>query len=241
VSGKKGPAIGTAYHPQGDAALNGVTRPANQPIALAKLPRRRRPGMIALAAVLVGAGILGSTALYSAASRTMPVLVADADVPAGSLITARDVGTASISVGAGVQVIPAGQISQVVGQVAGSTLHPGMLLAASELATQRPPADGQVLVPLPVRPSALPASGLRPGDQVLIVATPGAQGQIGSANAAPALSVPVNGVIDDVSTTASADGFAVVDVLVPSGRGADLAAQASTGQFAIIVTKRSTE
>jgi hypothetical protein len=130
-------------------------------------------------------------------------------------------------------------MSQVVGQVAGTTLHPGMLLTASELASVRPPATGQVLVPLPVRPSALPASGLGPGDQVLILATPGAQGQAGFANEAPALGVPVNGVIEDVSTTADADGFAVVDVLVPSSRGADLAAQASTGQFAIIVTKRS--
>ena len=144
-----------------------------------------------------------------------------------------------MSVGAGVQVIPASQMSQVVGQVAGTTLHPGMLLTAAELATQRSPAPGQVLVPLPVRPSALPASGLRPGDQVLVVATPGAQGQAGSASAAPALSVPVAGVVEAVSTTANTDGFAVVDVLVPAKNGPDLAAQASTGQFAVIVTKRS--
>jgi hypothetical protein len=212
---------------------------AAQPIALPRLPRQRRPGMVALAVALVGAGILASTAVYSAISRRTPVLVADANVPAGALITASDVRTVSVSVGAGVQVVPASQMSQVVGQAAGTTLHPGMLLTASELATQRPLSAGQVLVPLPVRPSALPASGLREGDQVLIVATPGAQGQVGSASAAPALRVPVNGAVQDVGTTANADGFAVVDVLVPASRGADLAAQASTGQFAIIVTKRS--
>ncbi len=239
MSGKKGPAIGTAYHPQTDAAFNGGVRQPAQPIALARLPRRRRPGMIALSVALVGAGILASTAVYSATNRTVPVLVAEANVPAGALIRAGDVGTASVSVGAGVQVIPASQLSQVVGQVAGVTLHPGMLLTAAELATQRPPAPGQVLVPLPVRPSALPASGLQPGDHVLVVATPGAQGQAGSANAAPAMSVPVAGVVAAVSTAASTDGFGVVDVLVPAKSGADLAAQASTGQFAVIVTKRS--
>ena len=239
MSGKKGPAIGTAYHPQTDAAFNGGVRQPAQPIALARLPRRRRPGMIALSVALVGAGILASTAVYSATNRTVPVLVAEANVPAGALIRAGDVGTASVSVGAGVQVIPASQLSQVVGQVAGVTLHPGMLLTAAELATQRPPAPGQVLVPLPVRPSALPASGLQPGDHVLVVGTPGAQGQAGSANAAPAMSVPVAGVVAAVSTAASNDGFGVVDVLVPAKSGADLAAQASTGQFAVIVTKRS--
>jgi hypothetical protein len=195
--------------------------------------------MIALAVALAGAGILASTAVYSATNHREPVLVAQADVPAGALITAADVGTASVSVGAGVQVIPAGQLSQVVGQVAGSALHPGMLLTAAELARQRPPAPGQVLVPLPVRPSALPASGLRPGDRVLVVPTPGAQGQSGSANAAPALSVPVAGVVAAVSTATNTDGLGVVDILVPYDSGPNLAAQASTGQFALVVTRRS--
>ena len=239
MSSKNGPAVGTAYHPQTDMASNNTTRHAAEPIALARLPRRRRPGMIALAVALLGAGILASTAVYSATNHMAPVLVAEANVPAGALITASDIGTASVSVGAGVQVIPASQMSQVVGRVAGTTLHPGMLLTAAELASQRPPAAGEVLVPLPVRPSALPASGLQPGDHVLVVATPGAQGQAGSANAAPALSPPVAGVVEAVSTTANADGLGAVDVLVQAKSGSDLAAQASTGQFAIIVTKRS--
>jgi hypothetical protein len=90
-----------------------------------------------------------------------------------------------------------------------------------------------------VRPSALPASGLRPGDRVLVVPTPGAQGQSGSANAAPALSVPVAGVVAAVSTATNTDGLGVVDILVPYDSGPNLAAQASTGQFALVVTRRS--
>ena len=239
MNGGKAPAVGTAFRPEADSGFNGATRSAGQPIALARLPRRRRPGMIALAVALVGAGILASTAVYSATNHRVPVLVAAADVPAGGLITRADLGTASVSVGSDVQVIPASQFRQVVGQVAGSALHPGMLLTAAELATQRPPAPGQVLVPLPVRPSALPASGLRPGDHVLVIPTPGAQGQSGSANAAPALSVPVAGIVEAVSTATNTDGFGVVDVLVPYKTGPNLAAQASTGQFALIVTRRS--
>jgi hypothetical protein len=239
VNGDKAPAIGTAFHPEPDAVFNGATRSGGQRIALARLPRRRRPGMIALAVALVGAGILASTAVYSATNRRVPVLVAEAYVPAGGLITSADVGTAGVSAGSGVQMIPASQLSQVVGQVAGSALHPGMLLTAAELATQRPPAPGQVLVPLPLRPSALPASGLRSGDRVLVVPTPGAQGQPGSANAAPALSVPVAGIVEAVRTATNSDGFDVVDILVPQQSGPNLAAQASTGQFALVVTHRS--
>ena len=234
----RGPAIGTAYHPQADAAFNGAARQAGQPIALARLPRRRRPGMIALAVALVGAGILASTALYSATNRRVPVLVAEANVPAGALIRASDLGTASVSVGGDVRVIPASQVRQVIGQVAGTALHPGMLLSPAELATSRPPRYGQVLVPLAVRPSALPASGLQAGDHVLVVATPGAQGQPGSTTTAPSLTVPVAGVVEAVSTSLSTDGFGIVDILVAAKSGAGLAAQASTGQFALIVTKR---
>jgi hypothetical protein len=239
MNGGAGPAIGTAHHPPADASVNGGARQAGQAMALARLPRRRRPGMIALAVALTGAGILASTAVYSATNRRVPVLVAEANVPAGALIKGSDLGTASVSVGGDVQVIPASQVRQVVGQVAGTTLHPGMLLTGAELAISRPPRFGQVLVPLPVRPSALPASGLQAGDHVLVVATPGAQGQPGSTTAAPAISIPVAGVVEAVSAAVSTDGFAIVDVLVPAKSGAGLAAQASTGQFALIVTKRS--
>jgi len=238
LNGGRGPEIGTAWHPRPDAASNGAARQASEPIALARLPRRRRPGMIALAVALVGAGILVSTAVYSATNRRVLVLVADANVPAGTLIKASDLGTASVSAGSGVQMIPASQMRQVIGQVAGTALHPGMLLAAAELATSRPPGYGQVLVPLPVRPSALPASGLQAGDHVLVVTTPGAQGQSSSTTAAPTLTVPVAGVVEAVSTAVSSDGFGIVDVLVPAKNGAGLAAQASTGEFALIVTKR---
>src|SRR5262245_27686327 len=113
-----------------------------------------------------------------------------------------------------------------------------MLLTTAELATQRRPRPGQALVPLPVRPSALPASGLRPGDHVLVVATPGAQGQAGSGNSASVPSPPLSGVVAAVSTASHSAGVDVVDVLVWAKSGPDLAELASTGQFALIVTGR---
>jgi len=233
-----GPVAGSAYHPEVDPGF-APRRQAARPAQLARLPRRRRPGMIALAVALVGLGILASTAVYAATNHRVPVLVATADVPAGSVITAADVGTASVSAGPGVGLIPAAQLRQVIGQVAGSALHPGMLLTASELTTLAPPGPGQELVPLPVRPSVFPASGLAPGDLVLIVATPGAQGQAGASTATPVLQAPVSGVVEAVTRGADTDGYLVVDVLVATARGAALAQQASTGQFSLIVTKRA--
>jgi hypothetical protein len=233
-----GPAAGTAYHPEIDPEFNGSRQRAWPAGQLARLPRRRRPGMIALAVALVGVGILASAAVYAATSQRAPVVVVTAYVPAGGVITAGAVGTASVSVGPGVQVIPARQMSQVVGQIAGTTLHPGMLLAASELATSRPPVHGEVLVPLPIKPSILPASGIGTGDHVVIEATPGAQGEPGSSSA-PALASPVAGVIEAVNLVPDTDGYDVIDVLVAQASGDAVAAQASTGQIALIITKRA--
>lgn len=233
------PAAGTAYHPEIEPEFNGSRQRAWPTGQLAQLPRRRRPGMIALAVALVGVGILASAAVYAATSQRVPVVVVTANVPAGSVITSGAVGTASVAVGSGVQVIPASQMSQVVGQIAGTTLHPGMLLAASELTTLRAPAQGEVLVPLPIKPSILPASGIGTGDHVVIEATPGAQGSPGSGTSTPALAAPVAGVIEAVNLVPDADGYDVIDVLVAQTSGDAVAAQASTGQIALIITKRA--
>jgi hypothetical protein len=233
-----GPAIGTSFHPETDPAFNGK-RPYNGPsVQLARLPRRRRPGMIALAVALIGVGVLGGAAVYTATNHRVSVLVVIGNVQPGSVISARDVGTASVSTGPGVQVISATQEQQVVGQIAGTALHPGMLLTVTEITKLQPPAHGQVLVPLPMRPAMLPASGLTPGDRVLIVPTPGTQGQAGGSGGAPSLPAPVAGVIAAVSQGANADGYQVVDVVVSSSAGPLVAEQASTGQIALIITRR---
>src|SRR5271166_890103 len=238
MNGRSGPAIGTAFHPRVEPDRGGGGRSSGFPVQLARLPRRRRPGMIALAVALVGAGILGGAFFYTATSRLVPVLVVTATVPAGAVIQATAVGTAEVSAGPGVQVIPASQLNQVIGQIAGTTLRPGMLLTAAELTTFRPPAPGQVLVALPIKPSGLPASGLAPGDRVLVVATPGVQGEAASSSAPPSLTSPVPGVVEAVSQLPGAEGDQVVDVIVAAGNGVAVAEQVSSGQFALVLTKR---
>src|SRR5208282_4217283 len=101
-------------------------------------------------------------------------------------------GTTTVAAGPGLQTIPARQLSQVVGLVAATSLRPGTLLASSELTSKLPPSPGQDLVPVAVKPSGLPASGLAPGDQVLVVPTPTAAGGSG---AAPVLTQPVPAVV----------------------------------------------
>jgi hypothetical protein len=70
------------------------------------------------------------------------------------------------------------------------------------------------------------------------VPTPGDQGQSGNSSQAPALQSPVPGLVEAVNAVTDQDGFDVVDVLVPAASGQPVADQASTGQVALIVTKR---
>jgi hypothetical protein len=73
---------------------------------------------------------------------------------------------------------------------------------------------------------------------VLILATPGQQGQAGSSLSTPSLSGPVAAVVEAVSNVPDQEGFDVVDLLVSDTNAATVASQVSTGQFALIVTKR---
>jgi hypothetical protein len=228
--------LGTVFHPEPDLEVTGSRLPP--PAQLRRLPRRRRPAMVALAVLLIGAGVLGSAALYVRQNHQVPVLLVIASVPAGSVVTSADIGTTTVAAGPGVQVIPARQLQQVVGLVAATALRPGTLLASSELTTAAPPGAGQVLVPVALKPSALPAEGLAPGDHVLVVATPAAPGSgaAGGAGAAQILARPVGAVVLRVGAGPTQDGLVVVDLLVAYPDGAPLAEAAATGQVALIVT-----
>lgn len=233
------PSLGTVFHPEPDIDPAGTTLPGTP--QLRRLPRRRRPGMVALAVALIGAGVLGSAALYVRQNHQVPVLVVTEPVSAGSVITASDIGTTSVAAGPGVQVIPARQYQQVIGLVAATSLRPGTLLAASELTTARPPASGQALVPVAVRPSAIPAGGLNTGDELLIVPTTGTPGTGSSAGGSgpPILTKPVPAVVQQVGAGINQDGLVVVDLLVAYQEGVPVAQQAATGDIALVVTHRS--
>lgn len=234
------PAIGTAYFPEPDVAPNGTGTAGSgtPPPRLRALPRRRRPAMIALAIAMAGAGILVSTAVYRQLDQRQSVVVVTRQVPAGTVITAADLTTSRISTGAGIDVIPASQLRELPGEVAALPLRPGELLASADLAGLQPPGPGQQLVPAAIKPTSLPASGLAAGDHVLVVATPGDQGQPGSSVGSAALSAPVPAVVEMVSSGSSLGGYDVVDLLVADTSGTAVAEQVSTGQFALVVTKR---
>jgi hypothetical protein len=194
--------------------------------------------MLALAIAMAGTGVVISAAVYQRADHQVPVVMVTRAVPAGAVISASDLGSTSVSLGSGIAIIPASQLRQAAGQIAAVTLQPATLLSPAELTSSRPPAPGVDLVPAAVRPADLPATGLAAGDRVLVVPTPGVQGQPGTASGASSLAGPVPAAIEAVTTVPDPEGFDVVDLLVSDNDAVAVASQVSTGQFALVVTKR---
>jgi hypothetical protein len=194
--------------------------------------------MLALAIAMAATGVVVSAAVYQRADHQVPVVMVTRPVPAGAVISLSDLGSANVSLGSGIAVIPASQLRQAVGQVAAITLQPATLLSPAELTSSRPPVPGVDLIPAAVRPADLPATGLAPGDRVLVIPTPGVQGQPGTAGGASSIAGPVPAAIEAVTTVPDSEGFDVVDLLVSNADAVAVASQVSTGQFALVVTRR---
>jgi SAF domain len=199
---------------------------------LGPVKAKRRPVLIiaSLAALLMAA--LGGVWLWTSATSSAEVVVAKSTVPRGALIAAGDLTVARVSLDPTVASIPASQMSTVVGRRAALDIAAGGLLTPADIASQTVPAKGETVVGLSLANGMLPAIALQAGDQVRVVQTPGAQGQVGDAP-------PVTISATVVAVTRSPDGqSALVDLLVSADAAPDLAARAATGKVAVVLDSR---
>lgn len=219
------PPKASAPHPP--QAVNGLSRAPTLPPPR----RRRRPALLALAVTMVILGALGAAYLATSLGQTSSAIAIARVVPWGQTLTAADLVEARISADPALQPIPYDQRDQVIGMVAATTLTPGSLLTRDALTDQRLPAPGQQLVGVGVSTVQMPTTALRPGDDVLLV--PVAAGTAPAASVAGAPGVVEATVVQ--TGPAGADGLRVVDVLVDSADGPDVAARAAAGLIAIVV------
>lgn len=183
-----------------------------------------------MAALLLSA--LGGVWLWTAATSSVEVVVAKAAVPRGAAIAAGDLMVARVSLDPSIASIPASDVSTVVGQRAALDISAGGLLTPDAIAPETVPAKGETVVGLSLVDGMLPAIPLKTGDDVRVVQTPGAQGQVGEVS-------PVTIAAKVVAVTRSQDGqFALVDLLVSADAAPDLAARAATGKVAVVLDSR---
>ena len=188
--------------------------------------------MLAAGIALVALGGLGAAYLAQVVGQTVAVVAVARDVPAGEVIERADLAIANVSVDPALRPVAAGDLSTLVGQRAAVALPAGSLLTSAAVTDQVVPPSGRSLVGVALTAGQLPAEPLRSGDEVRIVETPVNQGE--PPGTTPAT---IAGVVVSVSPP-DETGLTVVDVMVPSGQAADLAARVATGRVGLVLDSR---
>ena len=135
--------------------------------------RGRRPLVTVASALLVLASIAIFASVYSSADHRVPVLVVTSTIRQGQRITGSDLGTVDVAASGGLSVIPVASASELSGTWAAVTIPAGSLMALSDVTSSRPLAGGSAVVGLALKEGQLPSNGVEPGDQVMIIQTPG--------------------------------------------------------------------
>ncbi|MEU5859788.1 SAF domain-containing protein [Nonomuraea sp. NPDC047529] len=187
--------------------------------------------MLVAGVALTALGALVAWQVYGVASERVPVLVMARDVPVGQALQAQDLRTVALGLDAAVQTVDAAGKSMVIGKRAAIDLKAGSLLSPTHMTETLVPAPGEVVVPVALKPSRLPARGIQPGDRVVATAVSPSEAGHGPAQDQAAR-------VDRVGQP-DADGLVVVDLIVPAAAGTTLARQAAEGQVAIVLQSRA--
>ena len=177
-------------------------------------PVIRRPLLAASSIAVVIASIAIFVSIYSGVDHQVEVLEIIRPVAQGQSITAADLGSTGIVSSATLPTLSAGSATEVIGRVAAVPLGPGTVLVATELTSEQPVAAGDAVVGIALKDGQLPASGLQPGDAVMVVQTdaPGAAvtGELGEGGGSGPSSAASGGNASAADSNLSSTG-----VLVP--------------------------
>jgi len=194
---------------------------------------RRRPALVAASVAAICLGALLAVWAYTGASTSQDVLAVRTTVHRGELITRDDLMSAQIGVDPALKPLPASAADTVAGQRAAMDLAAGGLVTPEDVTSAVVPAKGMSLVGVSLPPALMPSVQLQSGDQVRIVATPGAQGDVTTGTSPVSIGATVVG-----ERGPGDNGQIVVDVSVPYDQAAELAARAATGKIALVLDSR---
>jgi hypothetical protein len=193
---------------------------------------RRRPAVIAIGVALVAVGSLAAVYLTQVVGRTVPVVALTRTVQAGEVIQRTDLTIAQVNTDPALHPVSADRLASLVGERAALDLPAGSLLTDEAVTNQVVPGAGLSVVGVALTPAQLPAVPLRPGDRVRLVDTPAAQGD-------PPSGPPVTIAGEVVSVVGPSEtGLTVVNVLIPTGQAAGLAAHVATARVALVLDSR---
>ncbi|MGW1966485.1 SAF domain-containing protein [Streptomyces sp. NPDC001935] len=196
--------------------------------------RRRRPGVIALSLALIAAGGAGVAVLLLQVGNRTDVVTVVRDIQVGQVLTAADLGKASIALDPAVKAVRADDLRSVVGKRAAVELKPGSLLAPSQVTRDSLVKAGEQLVPIGLEPKQIPATALVPGQKVQLVHVP-AQGTSDAGKSSDAAPQTFDGRVVKASGAAPGTGIVVVDVATSASDGPTVVAWEATDTLRLIL------
>jgi len=154
----------TAPPPTGESRAGGLR--------ISSTTHQRRPWQVGLgiALVLVCAAVAG--AVFQSSAKKVSILVAAKSLPAGTVLTASDLATASIPASGNITAMAATGSSVVVGQQLDTPVYPGQVLVRQMLAATPQLASGEQVVGVLLKGDQMPSVALVAGDLVHVVAVP---------------------------------------------------------------------
>jgi hypothetical protein len=195
--------------------------------------------------VMVSASIAIFAETYASANRETAAIVVTEPIQQGQVIRGSDLGQASVAVTGGVAPIPVSDASELSGKRAAVTIPAGSLLVTGDVTATRSIAAGDAVVGMALKAGQMPASGVQPGDQVMIVetATSGspldssASGEASSGDSGSSTGVldPEATVydVDSPPTDSSSGASELVSVEVSGTLAAAVTTAAATGQVSL--------
>ena len=160
---------------------------------------------------------------YRAAVAREGVVALVRDLPVGSVVQVTDVREVLLPPDNGLATVPWRNVDGVVGLIVASELRAGQVLTPDSVSAEQSPAPGEAVVGLSVEAGRVPTTGLRPGDEVLVVLGGGAPPRQAAVVAAG---------------DADLSGRRTVDVLVPQADAEELALASAEGRAVVVLVGR---
>ncbi|MFJ9461041.1 SAF domain-containing protein [Kitasatospora sp. NPDC101447] len=198
-------------------------------------PRRsRRPALIAVGVALAAVGGLTSAYLNVRAAHRVEVIAVAHPIPAGKVIAADDLKTASVIPDPALHPVPVSRAADILGKAAVADLPAGTLVTDASVRSGQPLRAGKDVVGVLAKVGQVPAQSLQAGDEVQVVSTPGPQDDKAAAGRPSTIGATVLQVGEP-----DANGARVVDLAVTPVDSPVVASWAATGRVAIVLKARS--
>ena len=199
------------------------------PGTLSGLPTRRRWGRVALGAVLALFGAWLCMVLVATAGGRKETLALAHDVTRGSALTREDLKVVRVAADAGVEMIPADDIDDVVGEIVTANLPQGTLLAPGQLLEdgERLVAANEAVVGVRLSAAAAPRGEVPSGTPILVVVRPTPTG------GDPGPPTEVAGWLRDIGEPLENTGAREASLVVPQDAAALVASAAADERIAV--------